>query len=424
MAANVRAYEDLERERFKEQGCFTPTSIDQVTVEESVNELFETFFKLVQIDPEAPALLRERHISFLKKCLTHLSVAYECLDSSRPWLCYWILHSLELLDEQLQPRELSKIVQFLARCQSPEGGFGGGPGQYPHLAPTYAAVNSLCIIGTEEAYKVINREKLREFLWSVRSSDGAFHMHVGGEVDIRGLYCALDVARLTNIFSDDLFDLSAEWIIGCQTYEGGFSGVPGMEAHGGYAFCGLAALSLLGRESLCDIKALLRWNVNRQMRFEGGFQGRTNKLVDGCYSFWQGGAFPLIHRILSQKDGSVVKLDHWLFHQEALQEYLLVCCQSSSGGLLDKPHKPRDVYHTCYGLSGLSVAQHFSSQEGSTTCIVGNPNNELAPLHPVYNIGFEAVMNAQGYFQGLGPLPPQASSSADALSDAEPHASS
>lgn len=34
------------------------------------------------------------------------------------------------------------------------------------------------------------------------------------------------------------------------------------------------------------------------MRYEGGFQGRTNKLVDGCYSFWQGGAFPLLHSLL------------------------------------------------------------------------------------------------------------------------------
>ncbi len=24
-----------------------------------------------------------------------------------------------------------------------------------------------------------------------------------------------------------------------------------------------------------------------QGSFEGGFMGRTNKLVDGCYSFWQ-----------------------------------------------------------------------------------------------------------------------------------------
>ena len=40
------------------------------------------------------------------------------------------------------------------------------------------------------------------------------------------------------------------------------------------------------------------WLVNKQMKFEGGFQGRTNKLVDCCYSFWQAGMFPIIHSIL------------------------------------------------------------------------------------------------------------------------------
>ena len=25
--------------------------------------------------------------------------------------------------------------------------------------------------------------------------------------------------------------------------------------------------------------------------------GRTNKLVDGCYSFWQGGIFPLLQQL-------------------------------------------------------------------------------------------------------------------------------
>ena len=33
---------------------------------------------------------------------------------------------------------------------------------------------------------------------------------------------------------------------------------------------------------------------------EGGFNGRTNKLVDGCYSFWQGGLFPLLQRLSPQ----------------------------------------------------------------------------------------------------------------------------
>tara|TARA_R110002050_G_scaffold192667_1_gene327597 strand:+ start:669 stop:941 length:273 start_codon:yes stop_codon:yes gene_type:complete len=31
---------------------------------------------------------------------------------------------------------------------------------------------------------------------------------------------------------------------------------------------------------------------------EGGFQGRTNKLVDGCYSFWQGALFPMLAAVI------------------------------------------------------------------------------------------------------------------------------
>jgi prenyltransferase beta subunit len=37
-----------------------------------------------------------------------------------------------------------------------------------------------------------------------------------------------------------------------------------------------------------------------QGSMEGGFMGRTNKLVDGCYSFWQGASFPLLLRLLAE----------------------------------------------------------------------------------------------------------------------------
>ena len=39
---------------------------------------------------------------------------------------------------------------------------------------------------------------------------------------------------------------------------------------------------------------------------EGGFAGRTHKLVDGCYSFWQGALFPLLQQLqplISQQQG-------------------------------------------------------------------------------------------------------------------------
>lgn len=29
----------------------------------------------------------------------------------------------------------------------------------------------------------------------------------------------------------------------------------------------------------------------------GGFRGRTNKLVDGCYSWWVGGSFALLEAL-------------------------------------------------------------------------------------------------------------------------------
>lgn len=38
-------------------------------------------------------------------------------------------------------------------------------------------------------------------------------MHRDGEVDIRGVYCALAVATLTNVYTAELFDLTAEWVL-------------------------------------------------------------------------------------------------------------------------------------------------------------------------------------------------------------------
>ena len=37
--------------------------------------------------------------------------------------------------------------------------------------------------------------------------------------------------------------------------------------------------------------------------------------------------------------------------------------QDPRAGLVDKPGKSRDFYHTCYALSGLSVAQHSPGEE-------------------------------------------------------------
>ncbi|XP_059474866.1 protein farnesyltransferase subunit beta [Neocloeon triangulifer] len=396
--AQPRNLKNIRKFRFDEENNSTVTSVEQINVEENCEELLYKTGLASEIEPDLPFLNREQHLEFLNNSLRYLPKGYEVLDSSQPWLCYWILHSLHLLESPPSPQIASALVARLAKCQSPSGGFAGGPGQSAHLAPTYAAVNALCTIGTEEAMSVINRERLQEFLYSLKNADSSFSMHHGSEADIRGVYCALSVARLTNIYTEQLFAGSAEWIVRCQTYEGGFAGVPGMEAHGGYAFCGLAALYLMGKEDLINLPTFIRWVVMRQMKLEGGFQGRTNKLVDGCYSFWQGGAFPLINQILLSK-AEDIKPTSLLFHQEALQEYLLICCQHPKGGIIDKPGKSQDLYHTCYGLSGISVAQF--GFDPNNPIVVGPPENKLVPCHPLYNITCKSAEKAANYFHSL-----------------------
>ncbi|XP_059157217.1 protein farnesyltransferase subunit beta-like [Physella acuta] len=394
----------FESRRFNDETLSTKTSMEQKQVEEIVMKCYKTFKTSLDIYPDVPFLERENHVEFLTKGLQLLSSSYECLDSSRPWLCYWILHSLELLDVPLPEDRALAIAKFLGKCQHPDGGFGGGPMQFPHLAPTYAAVNALCILAniTEKVFDVLNRDTLYKFLMKMKTEEGAFKMHEGGEVDIRGVYCALSVARLTNLMTQELTSGTAEFITRCQTYEGGFAGYPGLEAHGGYTFCGVAALVLLGHTERCDLRSLLRWTANRQTQFEGGFQGRTNKLVDGCYSFWQGATFPIIHMIMcTDDDDQNLSAERWMFHQEALQEYILICCQHPHGGLIDKPGKARDHYHTCYCLSGLSVAQHFIGGSLNNDVVIGNPHNKLRPVQPVYNLSLDSVMMAQKYFGNL-----------------------
>lgn len=58
--------------------------------------------------------------------------------------------------------------------------------------------------------------------------------------------------------------------------------------------------------------------------------------------------------------------------------------------------RPPDLYHTCYTLSGLSVAQHC--EVGMNPLVIGDPNNELLPTHPMFNVPPKAVWKSYVYF--------------------------
>src|SRR3569833_3046058 len=135
-----------------------------------------------------------------------------------------------------------------------------------------------------------------------------------------------------------------------------------------------------------DVPRLLSWLSSRQYAPEGGFSGRTNKLVDGCYSHWVGGCWPLIEACLNgpppplfssppslspslpqpgraaaavpaaaaaaagvakqeqqqqQQQQQQPSCERTLFSREGLIRYILCCCQDQTrrGGLRDKPDR-------------------------------------------------------------------------------------
>lgn len=374
-----------------------------------------------------------------------LPSGYQALDASRPWLVYWVMNTLQMLNSPPNDDILTSIISFLNACQDPEGGFGGGPGQLPHTATSYAAVNALVATGRKEALDVINRESLYKWFMSIKAPDGGFRMHKDGETDIRGTYCVMSMATICNLMTPELTEGVSEYITACQTYEGGLGGYPGNEAHGGYTFCGLAAAMLIGAPDAVDLQALLTWAVGRQMSLEGGFQGRTNKLVDGCYSFWVGALFPLLRElesfghlspsravvltpttpsggwvnlllsrglkevdvvnallkgegieegaagVLSDEDGEL------LVNQPALQSYLLFASMDQhGGGFKDKPGKRVDFYHTAYGLAGLSIAQ-----DGGRAVMGDLAQNAVMPIHPLFNIPIVQVAQALEHFSAM-----------------------
>ncbi len=96
-----------------------------------------------------------------------------------------MLHSLDLLGTELSYELKLKAVQKLRNCLNDDGGFGGGFGQMSHLAPTYAAVNTIAILGIQEGFELINRQKMLGFFMSLKQEDGSFTMHKNGEVDVR-----------------------------------------------------------------------------------------------------------------------------------------------------------------------------------------------------------------------------------------------
>eukprot|EP01064_Diplonema_japonicum_P005517 TRINITY_DN13672_c0_g1_i1.p1 TRINITY_DN13672_c0_g1~~TRINITY_DN13672_c0_g1_i1.p1 ORF type:complete len:500 (+),score=73.18 TRINITY_DN13672_c0_g1_i1:58-1557(+) len=411
-----------------EEGTETLTSLSERETETLVHDTMK------RTSGKGVRLGYESHRTYCSKGMTELPGYVGYLDASRTWLAYWMSNAMDMIGfpvDGTKPKSHvpipspAHLTEFIESCfvdvDGSMGGFAGGPNQIPHLAPTYSATVMLLTLGTEEAYKVLEtkKDKLLNWFLTLKNPDGSVLMHDGGEIDVRGCYCMMLPAVLLGIDTPKLREKMAEFIVSCQSYEGGFGCQPYEEAHGGYTFCATSALSLLREHQNVNKKTLSSWLAKRQCPSQGGFNGRTNKLVDACYSFWVGAAHAILKswEAADRDDPTSVKdallqdmiayknFDDFEFHPEnpdhttatdgdnddwhdvndkgllnydqvAMQTYVLRCCQAPSGGLQDKPGVGPDYYHTCYSIAGLAIAQGLNKDHHLAR--LGDPDSVFA----------------------------------------------
>ena len=327
-----------------------------------------------------------------------------------------------------------QFVQVLKELQHEDGGFTGSPRGFAHLIATYAAVMSIVNLGIQEAYDIIDIPKMKNFLLKMKNNNfdidkkpsytdkngvylitrdtegdfisyhtafpGTFQNHINGESDLRSTYCAMTTASVLNLINwndisnDPLTKGVVENIKNCQTFEGGLGPEPYCEAHGGYSYCGIATLVLLNKLYEIDVNSFLRWLVSRQMTHEGGFNGRTNKLVDSCYSFWQGSVFNMLY-MADKKFSNDMEL---LYDQLSLQAYIIFACQNTNGGgLVDKPGKSPDLFHTNYATAGLALSQECQIDNCKVALNV-KLDKVFEKVNPIYCTTDEKVKKAIKYY--------------------------
>jgi len=212
---------------------------------------------------------------------------------------YWGLTALHLLGH---PDALSRdeTIDFVVSCQRDNGGFGAAPGHDAHMLYTVSAVQILATVDAVDELEKRGRggkEKVGAFIASLQNrEDGSFTGDQWGETDTRFLYGALNALSLLGLLHLVDVPKAVTYVQSCENFDGGYGICPGAESHAGQVFTCVGALTIAGRLDLVNKDRLGAWLSERQIDY-GGFNGRPEKLVDACYTWWVGSALAMIDRL-------------------------------------------------------------------------------------------------------------------------------
>ncbi|KAL2242458.1 UNVERIFIED_CONTAM: Geranylgeranyl transferase type-2 subunit beta 1 [Sesamum indicum] len=285
-------------------------------------------------------LMTEKHVKYIlsveKKKDDFESVVMEHLRVNG---AYWGLTTLDILGK-LDAVDQDEVVSWIMQCQHESGGFGGNIGHDPHILYTLSAIQVLALF---DKIDVLDVENVANYIASLQNEDGSFSGDMWGEIDTRFSYIAICSLALLHRLDKINVERAVKYIVSCKNLDGGFGCTPGAESHAGQIFCCVGALAITGSLHHVDKDLLGWWLCERQVK-SGGLNGRPEKLPDVCYSWWVLSSLIMIDRV------------HWI-DKGKLVNFILDCQDKENGGISDRPDDAVDVFHTYFGVAGLSLLE-------------------------------------------------------------------
>ncbi|KAK3867146.1 hypothetical protein Pcinc_027369 [Petrolisthes cinctipes] len=296
--------------------------------------------KDVEITDDHPkTLLLQKHaeyiLSYSKKKEDY---EYTMTEHFRMSGMYWGITAMDILG-QLDKMKPTDIIEFIRQCQDVcSGGFSPSVGHDTHILYTLSALQVLVLV---EGLGEVDTEGVVRFVSGLQNPDGSFSGDRWGEVDTRFSFCALASLALLNRLDAIKTDKAVEFVMKCQNVDGGFGTRPGSESHAGQIYCCLGVLSLTGQLHRINGDLLGWWLCERQLP-SGGLNGRPEKLPDVCYSWWVLASLTMLGRL------------HWI-NEYKMRTFIMATQDPETGGFTDRPGDMVDLYHTLFGLAGLSL---------------------------------------------------------------------
>lgn len=315
-----------------------------------------------------------RHAKFFHRNLGVLPSSLASMDSTRVMLAYFSVSGLDMLNrldlvDDIRTNIIDWIyeLQYIPKDEEQIGrsGIQGssmlnthlGDGthldeyKFGHLAMTYTGIATLLTLGDDLSR--LNKKAIIKGVAATQQEDGSFAATLlGNENDMRFVYCAACICYMLDDWTGVDIDKMVAYIKRSIRYDCGISQHEEMESHGGTTYCGVASLELCGRLSEIEektIDGMIRWLLFRQIE---GFNGRPEKPMDTCYSFWIGATLKILNAFQ-------------FTDYEKNREYLMSAQEAALGGFSKWPGIRPDPYHTYFSICGLS----FLNENGLQQCM-------------------------------------------------------